>query len=163
VTGTGLSYAWQFENTPLSNGNGITGATTTTLKITKVTLANMGHYTLSATNGGGTSTGLVYLQMQVTPKPTIGTPPKSVIVTKAGTTVTFTVKATTPHGTGTLSYLWLFNGNPLSNGGNISGATTASLKITKATAANNGNYTVTVSNGGNSITTTPAAVLSGAP
>jgi subtilisin-like proprotein convertase family protein len=58
-----------------------------------------------------------------------------------GQTATFTVAAT---GTG-ISYQWYLNGNPLSNGGNISGATGTTLTVSNVTPADAGNYTVVVS------------------
>jgi len=55
-----------------------------------------------------------------------------------GKTVGFHVGIATPPAA--VNYQWLFNGNPLSNGGAISGATTADLTVTGVAAANIGNY-----------------------
>lgn len=64
-----------------------------------------------------------------------------------GDTVTLTVSAV---GTSPLAYRWEKNVGgvfqPVSNGGNISGANTATLTITGATAANAGEYRAVVSN-----------------
>lgn len=80
--------------------------------------------------------------------PTITTQPVGQTVT-AGANVTFTVTAT---GSGTLSYQWLFNGNP------ISGATSASYSLTNVQQANDGNYSVTVSNSAGAVTSTAATL-----
>ena len=70
-----------------------------------------------------------------TQPPSIGIPPQSQIVS-AGATATFTVTAVGP----LLQYLWFFNGNP------IPGATSDTLVIPNAQAANAGNYYVAVAN-----------------
>lgn len=61
-----------------------------------------------------------------------------------GTTATFTVGAA---GLGTLAYQWQANGVALANGGNISGADTATLVLSNVTATDAArNYTVAVTN-----------------
>ena len=51
-------------------------------------------------------------------------------------------------GTAPLSYQWLQNLAPLANGGNISGAITATLTLTSVTQTNAGNCTVVITNAG---------------
>jgi hypothetical protein len=51
----------------------------------------------------------------------------------------------------TLSYLWYDNLNLVTNGGRISGATTAMLTISNAMTADEGNYTVTVTDNNGSV------------
>ena len=83
-----------------------------------------------------------------------------------GQSVTFSTTASTTDG-GTLSYQWYKGGVALSNGGSISGATTASLTITGIVSGDAGDYTVTVTNTlysgqtyqSTSATTTSAATL----
>lgn len=50
-------------------------------------------------------------------------------------------------GNGSLTYQWLYNSNPLTNGGNVSGATSTSLQINNLTTANSGNYQLVVTQG----------------
>ncbi len=76
-----------------------------------------------------------------------------------GRTVTFSAAAT---GSPPLSYQWQKNGSPLADGSGISGATTDSLTITGATAANAGDYTLVATNSGGS-DTSDAATLAIAP
>lgn len=64
------------------------------------------------------------------------------VVTSLGKTVSFHVTVATPPAA--VNYQWLFNGNPLSNGGAISGATSADLTVTGVTAANIGSYAVKI-------------------
>ena len=61
------------------------------------------------------------------------------VVTSLGSTVAFHVGIANPP----VNYQWLFNGNPLSDGGGISGAQTDTLTVSGVTPANIGNYTVT--------------------
>jgi hypothetical protein len=62
---------------------------------------------------------------------------------QAGAKVTFSVTAS---GTG-LSYRWLQDGVPLSDGGAVSGATTATLTLNDVQVRANGTYTVLVTDG----------------
>lgn len=75
-----------------------------------------------------------------TPGPTITTQPTSQTV-NPGATVQFNVAAT---GSGALSYQWRKEGVNLSNGGKISGATTATLTISNVQQTEVGNYNVIV-------------------
>lgn len=78
-----------------------------------------------------------------------------------GQTANFSVIAT---GTSPLSYRWLKNGAPLADGGRLSGASTAQLSITSAQLADEGNYSVEISNlAGVRTSTTAELVVLGAP
>ena len=80
--------------------------------------------------------------------PSASSPPQSGFVTN-GAPASFTVSVS---GTGPLYYQWQLNGTNLVNGGNISGATTASLTL-GATATNNaGNYSVIIESAYGSVT-----------
>ena len=67
-----------------------------------------------------------------------------------GTDATFTVTAT---GDPLLNYQWRFNGT------NISNATNTSLTLTNVQAAQAGNYTVVITNGGGSVTSVIAVLV----
>ena len=73
--------------------------------------------------------------------PTITTQPTPSQVICAGSSVTFSVVA---EGTGTLTYSWKRNGTTLSDGGSISGATTATLNIANIISSDAANYTCEV-------------------
>jgi autotransporter-associated beta strand protein/YVTN family beta-propeller protein len=81
--------------------------------------------------------------------PVIETQPVSVSVTP-GLAATFSVTATGP---GPFTYQWRFNG------ANIAGATNATLVLSSVTAANQGTYTVLITNGTGAVVS-HAAVLS---
>jgi len=78
--------------------------------------------------------------------PAISTPPQDQVVNIGGDAV-FSVEAT---GTGSITYQWLFNGNP------IAGATNHTLVITNVQSSDAGTYTVIVDNG--SVTSTSAVL-----
>jgi len=59
-------------------------------------------------------------------------------------------------GLGALAYHWRRDGAPLSDGGNISGATTANLRIDPATPADDGNYDVVVTDACGQVTSNAA-------
>ncbi|MGZ4973772.1 MAG: immunoglobulin domain-containing protein, partial [Limisphaerales bacterium] len=107
--------------------------------------------------------------------PTITSQPPNKTAT-AGTTVTFSVAATSPT---TLRYQWQKDGVKMVNGGNVSGATTSTLSLTSVTSGdaafyrcivlNSSSYTVsstaglTVGTVGPSIATRPTSSPSIAP
>ncbi|MCR5861276.1 T9SS sorting signal type C domain-containing protein [Flavobacterium sp. J372] len=82
------------------------------------------------------------------PSPKINTQPTSVVAcTGTGTSTSFTVNATGIN----LTYQWKKNGVSLVNGGNISGATTATLNITNVSASDVAFYTCEVTNAAGSV------------
>jgi hypothetical protein len=50
---TGVTYAWQFYQTNISNGGEYSGVTTANLTVTGVTAADVGHYRVFVSNGSG--------------------------------------------------------------------------------------------------------------
>jgi len=89
--------------------------------------------------------------------PTITAQPVNQAVT-AGQSATFTVAAT---GLPPPAYQWRKGGVNLNNGGRITGATSATLTISNAQAADAGTYTVVVSNAGGSVTSQAATLTIG--
>ena len=87
--------------------------------------------------------------------PIITAQPSNELVAEGGT-LSLSVTAT---GTG-LSYQWRLGGVDLVDGGDISGATTASPTVANFVDADGGDYTVVVSNGNGSVTSTVAKVVS---
>ncbi len=81
--------------------------------------------------------------------PAITAPPMGQVIT-VGQPVTFVATAS---GTGPFTYQWLFNGAA------ISGATNSSYSIANVTAANSGNYGVTVTNAFGSVTSSAATLI----
>lgn len=143
------TYQWQKDGANVSNSSTISGATTGTLTITSVSNANLGTYTLVATNAGGTavSTGAA-LTITGAVAPTISAQPQSATVT-AGGNVTFSVTAS---GTPTPTYQWQ------KNSVSISGATNASYTINGVTSSDAADYTVLVSNAAGNVTSSKATL-----
>ncbi|MBS1774592.1 MAG: hypothetical protein JST82_17175, partial [Bacteroidetes bacterium] len=136
------SYTWQVNTgsgySNISNGGVYSSATTATLSITGATAGMNGYlYRALATNGTGTSSPSSAATLTVNSTPGITTNP-STASTCAGGNTTFTVAASNSP----TSYTWQVNTGSgysnISNGGVYSGATTATLSITGATAGMNG-------------------------
>lgn len=89
--------------------------------------------------------------------PTSATTPSSVVLCASGA-----ASVTVAHDAGgpvaAVTYQWRRNGVDLADGGRISGATTATLTITGARAADVGSYTAVVSNACGAVTSTAAAL-----
>jgi uncharacterized repeat protein (TIGR03803 family) len=136
-----VTYRWQKTGTNLVDGGSLSGSATRLLTITNVDLGNAGVYSLIASNAYGSVTSrLAFLEIMVSP-PSITAQPVSQTVL-AGSTVTFTVGAV---GDLPFYYQWMKNGTNLVDGGDISGSTTSMLTISGATAADDGAYSVLVS------------------
>ena len=153
---TALSYRWLNSGGYLSNGGRISGADTATLTIANVTVADQDFYSVEVSNQGGlliSNPGFLTVL-----DPGIITPPESQTRFE-GQSASFTVAAA---GATALSYVWNKNGVPLSDGGRISGANTATLTIANLVAGDSGQYTVTVTDSAGSVTS-PAALLDVVP
>lgn len=139
-----LTFVWR------RNDVVIPGANSATLNLPSVQVGDAGSYTVTVSNAVGSVTSPPAVLTVTVPAtaPSITVPPASQTVL-SGTGVTFTVTAT---GTTPLSYQWLKNGQPLA------GATNPSLVISAVQPSDAGNYSVTVSNAGGSVTS-GAAVL----
>jgi hypothetical protein len=132
VTPVTYTYAWT------SVPSGFTSSSATPTANPAVSTA----YTVTATsNQGCTATNSTSVTVNSAP-PVVNALPATLNLCQ-GATATFTVTATSATA---LTYQWKKDGTPLSNGSGISGATTATLTITGTTPANNGSYTVDVTN-----------------
>jgi uncharacterized cupredoxin-like copper-binding protein len=138
ATGAGtLEYQWQH------NGTNIAGATSSQLSLSNVQLVDAGTYTVVVSNAGGSASAEAALSVttgSVAP-PMILSGPQSQRVT-VGSDVSFNVVAS---GAGTLVYQWQHQGV------NIAGATSSVLKLSQVQLADEGSYTVWVSNAGGSV------------
>lgn len=146
ATGSSLSYQWK------KNGANITGATTDTLTLANVQAADAADYTVVVSNNFSSDTSATATLTVIVP-PSITTQPQSQ-TKNYGATATFTVVAsgTSP------TYQWQKNGVNLSNGGNVSGARTATLTLTSVTQNDAANYRVIVSNAAGSATSSAATL-----
>ncbi len=137
ATGTGLSYQWRLNGSPLSDNANISGSTTATLNLSNLTSAN----TVVAASGydcvvSGTApcaaATSARVALTVNTTPSIGIQPTGQTACSNPGTASFTISAT---GT-SLTYQWRLNGSPLSDNANISGSTTNTLNLSNLTSAN---------------------------
>jgi hypothetical protein len=157
--GTPITYQWVEGGTTVlvnggtsASGGGVSittngAGTSSTLMITNVQDPDNGAITVNVTNntaGVGSSTATL----------SVIDPPSNPTVSQSGSVPTaaggLTYLTVSANGTGPFTYIWSFNGVPLTNGVNISGANTASLGI-NVTPSAPGNYTVVVSNQAGSV------------
>jgi hypothetical protein len=155
-----LQWQWRPANSSGAWSDVTTGTGATTANYTTAALApsdNGTQYRVVATNavGSAQSSAVSVSVSDLDVAPTITTQPGSLNVT-SGSDAIFAVDA---RGTEALSYQWFANGVA------IAGANGTLLRISGATSANAGSYSVTVSNGAGSATSNPAVltVSPGAP
>jgi alpha-tubulin suppressor-like RCC1 family protein len=149
VGSTPLDYHWQL------NGNDVPQATNAILSLVNVQPSQAGAYSVVVTNARGKSVSASKAMLTVISPVNITAQPVSV-TTNAWANVVFGVSATA---TAPTSYQWYYNNHSLTNGGRISGATSASLTISNAQPADGGSYFVVVSAAGISITSAPPVLL----
>jgi len=133
-----LSYQW------LLNGTNIPGATSTSLVISNVQFGNAGNYQLFVSNSVNTALSLP------APLNVISNNTLTFLSVPAGQTNYQGSKITlsaTMLGSGPVSYQWYFSTNIQNNFTAVSGATSDTLVLDPALAANSGYYYVAVSNG----------------
>jgi hypothetical protein len=132
-TGAGLTYQWYNGATLLLDNSFVSGATTATLTISSVatTDSSGNYYCLVSGTSPCTAVASANSALTVNQIPVINTQPAVSQSICTGGSVSFNVGVT---GT-SLSYQWYKGGSPLANGGNISGATTATLTISPAAIA----------------------------
>lgn len=137
-------YQWS------KDGQSIGGATSATLSLTNVQASDAGTYAVVASNSAGNVTSSFATLTVNTPggtAPEITSQPLSVTAA-AGSTAALMVVATGTNNT----YQWR-RGNEA-----ISGATQATLLLPNVSAAQAGSYTVAVTGGGQTVTSSPATL-----
>jgi hypothetical protein len=137
ATGTGLTFQWYNGATLLADGGTVSGATTSALTINPIALsdASNNYYCLVGGTSPCTAVASSFSVLNIDQAPIINTQP---VVSQSicnGGSASLNVSVTG----GNLSYKWYKGATLLSNGGNISGATTATLTINPFGAANAGN------------------------
>ncbi len=154
ATGGNLRYRWQKDGIDVSDGDGLSGVTTATLRITGVQARHAGAYRCAVSNRHGSAfSNAATLSVSATP-PTITGQPIAQSVCPGGTAA-FSVSAT---GEGPLSYRWQRNGVDLADGGHYSGAATATLTVAAADGSDAASYRCVVANTGGSTPSNEAAL-----
>ena len=143
ATGTpSPSYQWWKGSVAVS------GATTDTLALSNVQSANAGSYTVVVSNSAGavTSNAAVLTVTPASGPPVITTQPANQTV-GVGSSVSLSVSAT---GAAPLNYQWRANGAPLT------GATSATLRLSSVQISDAGSYSVVITNSAGSVTSDTA-------
>ncbi len=122
ATGSNLTYQWK------KDGTNISGATSASYTISGATTSDEGTYTCDVSGDCGNVTSSA-MTLTITSSLTLGTVDDQSACPNG--TATFTVTA---NGTNT-TYQWRKDGTNLTDGGNISGATTATLTISNVSAS----------------------------
>ncbi|MFO1513329.1 MAG: immunoglobulin domain-containing protein, partial [Verrucomicrobiota bacterium] len=136
------SYQWYFNNnTPLTNGGHVTGATSNTLVIANSQLADAGGYFAVVTNSSGAATSLVATARVGFP-PAFAQSPSSQ-TNLAGTTAQFSASVNSD---APIALQWLLNGSPLVNDARHFGATTTNLTVSSVADLDEGGYALVASN-----------------
>lgn len=128
TSGTGVQYQWK------KDGSDLGGQTASTLTINNVQASYAGSYTCYVYNGCGNETSNAAV-VTINPILSINTQPADQLL-NLGETATFSVSAMGNN----LSYLWKKDAVALSNGGDVSGATSNTLQITNVDFTDQGNY-----------------------
>jgi hypothetical protein len=146
ATGAGLTYQWYKGLALLTDGGSISGATTPTLTINPLVsgdAASNYRCVVSGTSPCGPINSSLSALI-VNDAPSIGTQPAPTQTACSGGSISLSVAVTG----GTLIYQWYKGATLLSNGGNISGATSATLTINPTTAADSAtDYHCVIQNG----------------
>ncbi|MBS3805905.1 MAG: gliding motility-associated C-terminal domain-containing protein, partial [Bacteroidales bacterium] len=171
--GNNLTYQWQSDAggswQDLSDGGDISGATTSQLTIANAANADEANYRVMVSSDCGADQTSNAVSLTVNDATQITTQPSDQTVCE-GTDATFTSSA---DGTN-LTYQWQSNAGgswqDLSDGGDISGATTNSLTIANTEESDEADYRVVVSgdcgtetSNGASLTVDPATSVTGQP
>jgi gliding motility-associated-like protein len=144
ASGSGLTYQWMNGLVPVINGGSISGATTATLTINPVSLSNASsNYNLIISGGCASSYTSANISLVVNTSASITLQPLNQVACP-GNSVSFSTAAA---GTG-ITYQWRKGIVNLINGGNISGATSATLTINPVNVSDvASNYNVVVTGG----------------
>jgi uncharacterized delta-60 repeat protein len=146
-----LGYQWCKDGVAMNDSGNVVGAYTSSLKLSNVSGADRGGYSVVITNASGSITSLV-ASLTVT-DPFISKQPIS-LTTNAGSAMVFSVTAV---GTAPLSYQWRKNSEALA------AATAGSLTLTNVRCADSGSYDVIVSNTFGSLTSAVAVLTVNPP
>jgi parallel beta-helix repeat protein len=153
VTGIGpIGYQWYFNGAPLADSTRISGSASSSLTLSNLQMSDAGSYVLIVTNtAGSTTTAAVLL--------TVASQPANQTVLQ-GSNVSIPVTTNSPV---PLAFQWLENGNMLTNGARIGGATSPTLTISSSQTGDSGAYQVVITNRSSSITSMMAALTVLAP
>ncbi len=143
VSGTSpFSYQWRKNGTNVVDGGSLSGATSRVLSLWGVTVGDAGTYSVLVSNAAGSTNSAGAVLQVVSSAPIIVLAPTNQSPS-ACTVVTFSAAAV---GNQPLLYQWQKNGINLADSCNISGSMTRTLLVSGVSEADNGTYTIVVTN-----------------
>jgi hypothetical protein len=158
IPSEGVTYQWYKNSSPLQESSRFMGTTADVLIVVGVVESDEGAYTVKATLGSySTTSDVMHLIVRNPGAPKITLQPLP-IAAIPDSTVSFHVEAT---GDLPMSFTWYIGDILLGDGGNISGATTDTLKFTGVTLTNSGIYYVHVANAKGYEDSLPATLMVG--
>ena len=158
ASGAGLSYQWYNGATALIDDTFISGATSSSLSISSISLVNASteYYCIVSGASPCNQVSSDFSILIVNDTPTITLEPQITQTVCAGESVNFMINATG----GNLVYQWYKGSTPLVDGGNIIGSNTSTLSLNSTTPGDSAtDYYCIVSNGCNPDATTINATL----
>lgn len=158
ATGSGLTYQWYNGMIMLTDGGMISGATSATLTISSLTLADASatYYCIVSGVSPCTAVTSANAELIVNESPIIVSNPVALNTVCDDDPVSLSILATG----GSLTYQWYKGATPLADGGNISGATTNTLNFTPIYTSDAAtDYYCVVTNACTSISSTLAEVV----
>jgi uncharacterized delta-60 repeat protein len=151
-----LDFKWYRDGIALNDGGDFSGTNTLNLTIANAQDADEGALSLSALNPAtGFSATSSTRDLVVLGEPEVLTDPAAqTLIAGSSLTLTVDVQAAAPY-----AIKWYKGASLLTDGGNISGATTATLTISSATPADSGDYRAVISNSLDTVDSADATVL----
>jgi uncharacterized repeat protein (TIGR03803 family) len=149
-----LLYQWQKNGTNLTAAGNLSGVQSRLLTITNVSPADAGGYSVIVSNAFGSAASSEAGVQVLTSTPFFTVQPSNQTLAPGSTAIL----SATVLGNEPLFYQWRVDGTNLLDAGNLSGSTTGVLTLTNVTQANNGSYTLVVTNALGSVTSTVAVV-----
>jgi uncharacterized repeat protein (TIGR03803 family) len=149
-----LSYQWRKNGSPLSDASNVSGVGSRVLRLSGATPADRGAYSVVVSNALDSATSAEALLEVSTSLPIVLLQPTNQTCAP-GATIAVAVTAV---GNLPLSYFWRKNDKDLTDAGNLFGSQTSTLTLTNVTEADNGVYTVLVSNVLGTVTSDPAVL-----
>lgn len=167
VVGTGdapLTYQWFSGSggvyTSLSDGGNIAGSSSSVLTISNFSSAYAADYVVAVANANGAVTSSVPATLTTAPLLLSPLYPSPIKIYSGGHV---TINVTNYGSSVPVQFQWRKNGVNLSDGGNISGSTTASLTISPVSSADAADYSVVLANTFGSVTSAADTLTVTAP
>ena len=147
--GTNVSYQWYYSTSSTGTGTAISGATSSSYRISSATKAMNGRYYYCMITNYGNSIKTNSAKLTVYNAPTVTSPTAKTI--KEGNTATFSVTVSGGNPS-SYTYQWYYASSASGSGTRISGATSRTYSVTGSKSDNGRYYYCQVSNGQYTVT-----------